>query len=281
MPPVQLPPTPRIQPLVPAHRIALAHLMTIRRQPAVHPVTIRAVQLGIRPPFVQPQKSLRAAVANLKIGPPTAIRLRHHRRPDPRPDAEPARKSTSHQKQSPPPAERRPHRQYAFPPPAHPVPCGGPPLFTPLADRRHADPENSGEGTQRTALLIHRPSAFLVGRAGAMVGSIGDNATARSRRSDRPGGLWRRRLWASSWIRIRGSRHRGDRRYGGSCGYLPEGDNPIITHMPAYIENTPHLMENCFGQMKGWRGVAMRYAKKAAYLAICRILLLALWAKVI
>ena len=43
-----------------------------------------------------------------------------------------------------------------------------------------------------------------------------------------------------------------------------------------------YLVENCFGKLKGWRGVATRYAKKAAsYLAICQIRALALWAKVI
>ena len=43
-----------------------------------------------------------------------------------------------------------------------------------------------------------------------------------------------------------------------------------------------HLVENCFGQLKGWRGVATRYAKKAAsHLAICQIRALSLWVKVI
>ena len=43
-----------------------------------------------------------------------------------------------------------------------------------------------------------------------------------------------------------------------------------------------YQVENCFGRLKDWRGVATRYAKKAAtYLAICQIRALALWAKVI
>ena len=43
-----------------------------------------------------------------------------------------------------------------------------------------------------------------------------------------------------------------------------------------------HQVENCFEQLKDWRGVATRYAKKAAaYLAIYQIRALALWAKVI
>ena len=49
----------------------------------VHPVSIRAVQLRFRQPFVQPQGSLLAAVAKLKIGPLAAVRLPHHRRADP------------------------------------------------------------------------------------------------------------------------------------------------------------------------------------------------------
>ena len=43
-----------------------------------------------------------------------------------------------------------------------------------------------------------------------------------------------------------------------------------------------HLVENGFGKLKEWRGVATRYAKNTAlYLAICRIRALALWAKII
>ena len=43
-----------------------------------------------------------------------------------------------------------------------------------------------------------------------------------------------------------------------------------------------HLVENSFEQLKEWRGVATRYAKKvASYLAICQVRALALWAKVI
>ena len=41
-----------------------------------------------------------------------------------------------------------------------------------------------------------------------------------------------------------------------------------------------HHVKDCFGKLKGWRGVATRCAKKAAYLAICQIRALALWAKV-
>ena len=50
----------------------------------------------------------------------------------------------------------------------------------------------------------------------------------------------------------------------------------------ATLYQVRHLVENYFEQLKEWRGVATRYAKKvASYLAICQILALALWAKVI
>ena len=41
-----------------------------------------------------------------------------------------------------------------------------------------------------------------------------------------------------------------------------------------------HLVENAFLNFKQWRGVATRYAKRAAsFLAICQIRALALWTK--
>ena len=47
----------------------------------------------------------------------------------------------------------------------------------------------------------------------------------------------------------------------------------------AALYQARHPVENCFEQLKEWRGVATRYAKKSAlYLAICRIRALALWA---
>ena len=43
-----------------------------------------------------------------------------------------------------------------------------------------------------------------------------------------------------------------------------------------------HLVENGFCNFKRWRGVATRYAKKAAsYLANCQIRAIALWTKII
>ena len=42
-----------------------------------------------------------------------------------------------------------------------------------------------------------------------------------------------------------------------------------------------HLVENGFCEFKQWRGVATRYAKKAAsYLANCQIRAIAIWAKI-
>ena len=76
---VQLPAPKRMQPLIPVHRAALACQMPSRRQPIVHPVTIRAVQLRIRQPTIQTQKGARVPTAHLKISPPTAVRLHHHR----------------------------------------------------------------------------------------------------------------------------------------------------------------------------------------------------------
>ena len=43
-----------------------------------------------------------------------------------------------------------------------------------------------------------------------------------------------------------------------------------------------HLVENGFGKLKEWRGVATCYANNvASYLEICQIWALALWAKII
>ena len=50
----------------------------------------------------------------------------------------------------------------------------------------------------------------------------------------------------------------------------------------AALYQARHLVENCLGKMKEWRGASTRYARKlASYLAICKIRALALWAKVI
>ena len=95
------------------------------------PGSIRAVQHGLRQPFVKLQESLHAAVADLKISPPTAVSLPHHRRPDPhilllatqpRLPVSPHLVKSHHR--------RRPAAYHAggakSAPPAHPRQCGGP-----------------------------------------------------------------------------------------------------------------------------------------------------------
>ena len=63
---------------------------------------------------------------------------------------------------------------------------------------------------------------------------------------------------------------------------LPKRSRKDPQWYDAVLYRARHLVENCFGKMKEWRGVATRYAKKASsYLAICQICALALWAKVI
>ena len=166
MPPVQLPTTPRMQTLIPVHRSALPHLMPIRRQPAVHPLAIRAIQLGLRRPFVQPQKSGLAAVANLKISPLAPVPLLYHRRPRPNilplatppsPPISPHLSKSNHR--------RRLGSRYASSAlcasPAHQGPGGGP-TFIPLADRLDTDAKDARNGAQVSALLIHGQGAFLV-----------------------------------------------------------------------------------------------------------------------
>ena len=137
--PVQLPLTPRMQPLVPVHptalahlvkirrlknslvvkRQALAHLMKIRRQPLVHPVTIRAIQLGLRQPFIKPQEasSLRSPISKsahrLPSGSDITAVPTHESAACPA--AGPAGKSSYHQKQSPTPAGRPSHRRCTLP----------------------------------------------------------------------------------------------------------------------------------------------------------------------
>ena len=129
MQPVQLPTTPRMQPLVPVHRSALAHLMMIRRQPAVHP--------GIHPcSTTRPPAAFRkAARKSPHCGPqlqnqPTGSRLpplpppSTPTHPAPCHAAAPAGRSTSQQTQSPPPAGLPPRQQCALRPagPQHIIP---------------------------------------------------------------------------------------------------------------------------------------------------------------
>jgi transposase len=48
-----------------------------------------------------------------------------------------------------------------------------------------------------------------------------------------------------------------------------------------YLYQLRHLVENAVLHLKGWRGIATRYAKRASsYLAIVQIRCLILWAKI-
>ena len=63
---------------------------------------------------------------------------------------------------------------------------------------------------------------------------------------------------------------------------LPKRNRKVAREYDRALYQVRHLVENGFGKLKEWRGVATRYAKNAAsYLAICRIRALALWAKII
>ena len=74
-------------------------------------------------------------------------------------------------------------------------------------------------------------------------------------------------------------------------GVLERGMNPVIPprlnrreqrEYDGYLYQMRHLVENGFCQFKEWRGIAMRYAKKASsYLANCQIRAIAIWANVL
>ena len=62
----------------------------------------------------------------------------------------------------------------------------------------------------------------------------------------------------------------------------PQRNRKVARDDDVALYQARHLVENGFGKLKEWRGVATRYAKNAAsYLEICRIRVLALWAKII
>ena len=212
MRPVQLPTTPRMQPLIPVHRSTLPHLMPIGRQPAVHPVTIRAVQLRLRQHSVKPQEGRLTAVPNLKIGLPAPLLLLYHRRPHPhiQPLATPPGLPISTH------LSKSNHRRRLGADRTGGTLCSSRRIrFNPLADRRDTDAKDPSNSAQRTALLILRQGAFLVGGARSLIGGIGDGAASAVAAVIYLAAFGRCRLWASSWSRIRGRGHRGDRRGGG------------------------------------------------------------------
>ena len=69
----------------------------------------------------------------------------------------------------------------------------------------------------------------------------------------------------------------------GMAPVLPsKGNRKVAQEYDVALYQARHLVENGFGKLNEWRGVATRYAKNAAsYLAICQIRALALRAKII
>ena len=69
----------------------------------------------------------------------------------------------------------------------------------------------------------------------------------------------------------------------GMAPVLPsKGNRKVAQEYDVALYQVRHLVENGFGKLNEWRGVATRYAKNAAsYLAICQIRALALRAKII
>ena len=62
----------------------------------------------------------------------------------------------------------------------------------------------------------------------------------------------------------------------------PKRSRKLPQEYDAVLYQARHQVENGFRKLKEWRSIATRYAKKVvSYLAICQILALALWAKVI
>ena len=62
----------------------------------------------------------------------------------------------------------------------------------------------------------------------------------------------------------------------------PQRNRKVTREYDAALYQARHLVANSFGKLKEWRGVATRYVKTAAaYLAICQIRVLAIWARLI
>ena len=60
----------------------------------------------------------------------------------------------------------------------------------------------------------------------------------------------------------------------------PKWNRKVAREYDEALYQARHLAANSFRKLKEWRGVATRYAKTAAaYLAICRIRALAIWAR--
>ena len=64
---------------------------------------------------------------------------------------------------------------------------------------------------------------------------------------------------------------------------IPPKSNRIVQReYDKHIYKTRHLVENAFLALKGWRGVATRYAKKASsFLAIVQIQCVMFWIRIL
>ena len=63
---------------------------------------------------------------------------------------------------------------------------------------------------------------------------------------------------------------------------IPPKKNRLVQRdYDKYLYKLRHLVENAILRLKGWRGIATRYAKRAStYLAIVQIRCLVLWASI-
>jgi transposase len=62
----------------------------------------------------------------------------------------------------------------------------------------------------------------------------------------------------------------------------PKGNRRTLRTYDAYLYQMRHLVENAFLQLKGWRAIATRYAKKASsFLAIVQIRCIFLWGSIL
>jgi len=61
----------------------------------------------------------------------------------------------------------------------------------------------------------------------------------------------------------------------------PKRNRKELREYDVYLYRLRHLVENAFLQLKGWRGIATRYAKNtASFLAAVHIRCIVIWAKI-
>jgi transposase len=62
----------------------------------------------------------------------------------------------------------------------------------------------------------------------------------------------------------------------------PKNNRHVLRPYDRYLYHMRHLVENAFLRLKGWRGIATRYAKKASsFLAIVQIRCIVLWGSIL